>query len=275
MKLDHVFSHVKAVILDWAGTTVDHGSLAPVAALQRVFAENGVAITTAEARKDMGVLKKDQIRFILAGDRVKWEWARVHGLPPNEENVERLFLDFLPKQAEILTAFGQPIDGVPETIAAWKAAGLRIGSTTGYTRELLDIVSAAAAPLGYAPDASVAADEAGGGRPAPFMCYQNAIALGVYPLWACVKIGDTPSDIGEGRNAGMWTIAITRTGNEIGLSKSDFDALSEAEQRALEQQACVRLSAAGAQFVAASVAECSPILLEVERRLAAGERPWS
>jgi len=267
------FDNIRAVILDWAGTAVDHGSLAPVAALQRVFEENGVAITTAEARKDMGVLKKDQIRFILAGDRVKWEWTRVHGLSPKEENVERLFLDFLPKQAEILAAFSEPIDGVCDAVDAWKAAGLRIGSTTGYTRELLDIVSAAAAPLGYAPDASVAADEAGGGRPAPFMCYQNAIALGVYPLWACVKIGDTPSDIAEGRNAGMWTIAITRTGNEIGLSKSDLNALPEAEQRALEQQACVRLSAAGAQYVAPSVAECNPFLLDIERRLAAGERP--
>jgi phosphonoacetaldehyde hydrolase len=273
MKFDHVFSHVKAVILDWAGTTVDHGSLAPVAALQRVFAENGVTITTAEARKDMGVLKKDQIRFILAGDRVKRKWTHVHGASPKEENVERLFLDFLPKQAEILAAFSEPIEGVPETIAAWKAAGLRIGSTTGYTRDLLDVVSAAAAPLGYAPDASVAADEAGGGRPAPFMCYKNAIALGVFPLWACVKIGDTPSDVAEGRNAGMWTVAIARTGNEIGLSKSDLDALPEAEQRALEQQACVRLSAAGAQYVAGSVAECSPFLLDIERRLAAGERP--
>jgi phosphonoacetaldehyde hydrolase len=273
MKFDHVFSHVKAVILDWAGTTVDHGSLAPVAALQRVFAENGVGITTAEARKDMGVLKKDQIRFILSGDRVKWEWTRVHGMPPKEENVERLFHDFLPKQAEILAAFSEPIDGVPETVAAWKAAGVRIGSTTGYTRALLDIVSAAAAPLGYAPDMSVAADEAGGGRPAPFMCYRNAIALGVYPLWACVKIGDTPSDIAEGQNAGMWTIAITRTGNEIGLSKADLEALPASERKSLEQQACARLSAAGAQYMAGSVPECDPFLLDIERRLAAGERP--
>jgi phosphonoacetaldehyde hydrolase len=272
MKFDHVFSHVKAVILDWAGTTVDHGSLAPVAALQRVFAENGLAITPAEARKDMGVLKKDQIRFILAGDRVKWEWTRLRGNPPKEQDVESLFTEFLPRQAEILAKFSQPIDGVPETVAAWKAAGLKIGSTTGYTRALLDIVSATAARLGYAPDASVAADEAGG-RPAPFMCYQNAIALGVYPLWACVKIGDTPSDIAEGQNAGMWTIAITRTGNEVGLSKQQLEALPAADRRALEQQACARLSAAGAQYLAGSLSECDPLLLDIERRLAAGERP--
>jgi phosphonoacetaldehyde hydrolase len=267
------FDHIKAVILDWAGTTVDHGSLAPVAALQRVFADGGVDITIAEARREMGVLKKDQIRFILSGDRVKQEWTKAHGHAPAEKDVERLFLDFLPKQAAILTAFSEPIDGVPETIALWKAAGLRIGSTTGYTRELLDIVSAAAAPRGYAPETSVTPDEAGAGRPAPFMCYQNAITLGVYPLWTCVKIGDTPSDIQEGQNAGMWTIAITRTGNEVGLSKSQLDALPASEQKALEQQACTRLRAAGAQYVAGSLAECAPVLLDIERRLAAGERP--
>ena len=267
------FDYVKAVILDWAGTTVDHGSLAPVAALQRVFAENGLAITTGEARKDMGVLKKDQIRFILSGERVRQEWTRTRGRAPAEEDVESLFRDFLPKQAEILAEFSDPIDGVPETVEAWKAAGLRIGSTTGYTRKLLNIVSATAAPRGYAPDTSVTPDEAGGGRPAPFMCYRNAIALGVYPLWAIVKIGDTPSDITEGRNAGMWTIAITRTGNEIGLSKAQLEALPASEQRALEQQGCVRLRAAGAQYLAGSLDECDPFLLDIERRLAAGERP--
>ncbi len=267
------FEHVKAVIVDWAGTTVDHGSLAPVAALQRLFSENGLAITAAEARKDMGVLKKDQIRFILAGDRVKKEWTRLHGEAPTEKDVERLFHDFLPKQAEILAAYSEPIDGVCETVTAWKAAGLMIGSTTGYTRELLDIVSAVAAESGYAPDASVTPDEVGAGRPAPFMCYRNAIKLGVYPLWACVKIGDTPSDIGEGRNAGMWNIAIARTGNEIGLSKSQFDALPASEQKSLEQQAGAKLRAAGAQYVAGSLAECGPLLLEIDRKLSAGERP--
>jgi phosphonoacetaldehyde hydrolase len=267
------YQYLKAVILDWAGTAVDHGSLAPVAALQRVFAENGLAITAAEARKDMGVLKKDQIRFILAGDRVSLEWTALHGRAPSEEDVVKLFTEFLPKQAEILAQFSEPIDGVPETVAAWKASGLRIGSTTGYTRELLDIVAAAALLRGYAPEASVTPDEVGAGRPAPFMCYRNAIALGVYPLSAFVKIGDTPTDIAEGRNAGMWTVAITRTGNEIGLAKPDWDALSLSEQKSLELDAAVRLTNAGAQYVAGSLAECTPFLEDIDRRLAAGERP--
>lgn len=267
------FDCMKAVILDWAGTAVDFGSRAPVAALERVFAASGVAITPAEARKDMGVLKKDQIRFILAGERVRRQWTQAHGHPPSEEDVQRLFTEFLPRQAEILAEFSHPIEGVCEAVSEWRRAGLRIGSTTGYTRALLDVVIETAARLGYAPDASVTPDQVGAGRPAPFMCYQNAIALQSYPLSSCVKIGDTPSDIDEGRNAGMWTIGITRTGNEIGLSRQELESLPASEQQALEEGAGTRLRSAQAHFLARSVAECTPVLIEIERRITAGERP--
>jgi len=267
------FSKLRAVILDWAGTTVDFGSLAPVAALQRAFEAAGVPITAPEARQHMGVLKKDQIRSICAGVRVRAEWTRQYGQPPTESDVERLFRDFLPKQVEILAQYSAPIPGVCETVEAWKAAGLRIGSTTGYTRELLDVVLPEAARLGYSPEASVTPDEVGGGRPKPFMCYRNAILLGAYPLWHCVKIGDTPADIAEGLNAGMWTIALTATGNEIGLAREDWEALPKEERGTLELSAARRLMDAGAHFTASSLAGCGEILADIDRRLAAGEKP--
>ena len=267
------FANIQAVILDWAGTTVDFGSLAPVAALQRAFEAAGVPITCAETREQMGVLKKDQIRFICAGDRVRAEWTLRHGQPPTEADVERIFADFLPKQSEILAQYSQPIPGVPETVEAWKSAGVRIGSTTGYTRDLLDVVLPVAARMGYSPDASVTPDEVGAGRPKPFMCYRNAILLGVFPLWRCVKIGDTPTDIAEGLNAGMWTVAITATGNEIGLALDDWEALPAAEQATRREHAERRLLDAGAHFAAPSLAGCTGILAEIERRIAAGERP--
>jgi phosphonoacetaldehyde hydrolase len=261
------------VILDWAGTTVDFGSLAPVAALQRVFEASGVAITIAEAREHMGVLKRDQIRSICAGPRVREAWTSLHGHAPAEADVERLFSGFLPRQAQILAEFSAPIPGVRETVQAWKAAGLRIGSTTGYTRELLDVVIPVAVQLGYSPDASVTPDEVGAGRPKPFMCYRNAILLGAYPLWRCIKIGDTPADIAEGINAGMWTIGITSTGNEVGLSRNDWEALQPEEQTKRERHATRRLTQAGAHFTAPSLAECTAILDEIELRLAKGEMP--
>jgi phosphonoacetaldehyde hydrolase len=261
------------VILDWAGTTVDFGSLAPVAALQRVFESAGVPIAPAEAREHMGVLKKDQIRFICAGERVRTSWTARHGQPPSEGDVERLFGDFLPRQAQILARYSQPIPGVCATVEAWRADGLRIGSTTGYTRVLMDVVLPVAAGLGYSPDASVTPDEVGGGRPKPFMCYRNAILLGVFPLWRCVKIGDTPADIAEGLNAGMWTIALAATGNEIGLSLEDWEALPKEERATRAQNAARRLKDAGAHFTAPSLADCTEILADIERRIAAGEKP--
>jgi phosphonoacetaldehyde hydrolase len=267
------FTCIKAVILDWAGTTVDFGSLAPVAALQGAFEETGVPVTAAEARAHMGVLKKDQIRFICAGERVRAEWTRQHGQPPGECDIERIFAGFLPRQSEILAAYSTPIPGVCDTVAAWKSGGLRIGSTTGYTRELLDVVLPVAAKLGYSPDASVTPDEVGGGRPKPFMCYRNAILLGVFPLWRCVKIGDTPADIAEGSNAGMWTIALTATGNEIGLSLDDWEALPKEERATEQQNAARRLMDAGAHYTAPSLAGCTEILADIDRRIAAGEKP--
>jgi phosphonoacetaldehyde hydrolase len=267
------YQRIRAVVLDWAGTTVDLGSLAPVAALQRIFEANGVPITTAEARENMGVLKRDQIRSICAGRRVRDEWSGHHGQAPSEADVERLFAEFLPRQAEILAEFSAPIPGVRETVEAWKAAGLPIGSSTGYTRELLDVVIPVAARGGYSPDASVTPDEVGGGRPKPFMCYRNAILLGAYPLWRCVKIGDTPSDIAEGLNAGMWTVGITATGNEVGLSGGEWEALPPDEQAARKRDAARRLVEAGARFTAASLADCTAILDDIDRRLVAGEEP--
>lgn len=264
---------ITAVVLDWAGTTVDFGSRAPVAALQRIFEANGVPVTTAEAREHMGLLKRDQIRCICAGPRVRDAWSYRHGQPPSGPDVERLFSEFLPRQAEIIAAFSAPIPGVPETVEAWKSAGLRIGSTTGYTRELLDVVIPAAARDGYSPHASVTPDEVGGGRPKPFMCYRNAILLGAYPLWRCVKIGDTPADIAEGINAGMWTIGITATGNEIGLSRSEWETLPPGERAARQDAAARRLTETGAHFTVPSLADCTGILDDIERRLAAGEKP--
>ena len=265
------YRHIKALILDWAGTAVDFGSRAPVVALQRVFEENGVPVTADEVREYMGLLKKDQIRNICAGERVANAWTAAHGKAPEESDVERIFSEFLPRQTDILAEFSDPIPGVPETVEAWRLAGLRVGSTTGYTRALLDVVIPESARQGYSPDASVTPDEVGGGRPKPFMCYRNAILLGAYPLWNCVKIGDTPSDIGEGRNAGMWTIAITTTGNEVGLSQAEWEALPVEAQCERARIAAERL--AGAHFIAKSLAGCSEILDEIERRIAAGERP--
>src|SRR5271156_2298172 len=107
---------VRAIILDWAGTTVDHGSLAPVRVLQEVFAKRGVPITEEEARRDMGVLKIDHIRKILFEPGIAARWRNVFNREPAQADVESLFANFVPLQLECLVKYSVVIDGVAETV---------------------------------------------------------------------------------------------------------------------------------------------------------------
>jgi phosphonoacetaldehyde hydrolase len=253
---------VTAVIFDWAGTTVDHGSLAPVRTLQRVFAARGIEVTEEEARRDMGIPKKEHIRALL---RVK------NGEPPHESDVDAFYADFIPMQMECLVRYSDVIPGVAETAARLRARAIKIGSTTGYTRSMLDLLLSCAAAQGYAPDCALCPEDAGAGRPWPWMCYLSAIRLQVYPMHTMVKVGDTVSDIEEGRNAGMWTVGVARTGNMIGLTAGDFAVLPTAEQTARLDAACRALYQAGAHYVIGSVGDLD--LSPIESRLERGERP--
>jgi phosphonoacetaldehyde hydrolase len=105
------------------------------------------------------------------------------------------------------------------------------------------------------------------------MCYLNAIRLQVSPLWTMVKIGDTPSDMAEGRNAGVWTIGITRTGNEVGMTASEWEATPAPQRSHAQAKAAIRLRRAGAHYLAESVAQCLGVLDEIDARVAAGDRP--
>jgi phosphonoacetaldehyde hydrolase len=261
------FSRLRAVMLDWAGTTVDHGSIAPVIVLQELFARHHVTLSSEEARRDMGLLKRDHIRAILALPSVCEKWRAAAGRDPAPEDVDSLFADFNLLQPGILSSHSQLIDGVVETTAAWRAQGLRIGSSTGYTREMLTPIAELAAARGYEPDASVCPDEVGAGRPAPWMLYRNMRILDIYPPSACVKIGDTVSDIEEGRNAGMWTIGLTRTGNLVGLDAATWTQLDTASQQARLTHAAQQLLQAGADYVAEDLPSCTPVLEKIEERL--------
>lgn len=266
-------TRLEAVIFDWAGTTVDHGSLAPVKAVTELFARRGVPISDAEARRDMGLFKKDHIRSILTMPRVAAEWSAQNGRPPEERDVELLFAEFTPLQMEIIGSHSQVIAGVTSVAERLRERGIKLGSTTGYTRAMLDFLVARAEDQGYKPDAAYCPDDLGGGRPNPWMCLRIALDFRLSSVRAAVKVGDTVGDIQEGRNAGMWTVGVSLTGNEVGLSQSQVAALPESQRRALAERACGCLKAAGAHYVAESVAQLEPVLQEIDARLAAGERP--
>ena len=258
---------LQAVILDWAGTTVDFGSLAPVRTLQRVFARAEIALTEAEARRDMGLPKKDHIRQILFIARVRDEWIRAHGRAPGEPDVERMYEDFIPLQFSCLLEYSAVIPGVVEATERFRGRGLKIGTTTGYTREMLDLLVAASRKAGYVADCNLVPGDVGCGRPHPFMIYEIAVRLKVYPLAAIAKVGDTPADIKEGLNAGTWSIGVAGTGNRIGLSCAEFHALPATEQRSRLFEARRELEEAGAHYVIDTLADLHAVLDDIETRL--------
>ena len=111
------------------------------------------------------------------------------------------------------------------------------------------------------------------GRPGPFMALQALIKLSISPVEAVVKIGDTVVDIEEGLNGGMWSVGVSVTGNEVGLSAGEYAALPVDKQRRLAAVATERLAAAGAHYVVDSLGDVLPVLDLIEARLAAGEKP--
>jgi len=246
----------KAVIFDWAGTTVDYGSRAPLQVFVEIFHRRGIEITVDEARGPMGRAKRDHIATIAALPRVAALWRGLYGREPVERDVQAMYDEFLPLQKETLSRSGsEVIPGVPQAVAELRRRGLRIGSTTGYTRELMDVVAPLAARGGFSPDVIVCSDDVSAGRPAPWMNFRAAEQLGVYPMHSVVVVDDTPVGIAAGRNAGAFTVAVSETGNALGLSLSEVAALSSGELQIRLTEIERQFQAARAHFVTRSVAD--------------------
>ncbi len=257
---------VRAVILDWAGTTVDFGSLAPVRTLQRVFERAAMQISEEQARRDMGLPKRDHIASILRALNVTGRWKEAHGREAGDADIDWLYELFVPMQLSCLAEYSDLIPGVKEAVDEIRSRGIKIGSTTGYTRAMLDVLIEKAAPQGYTADASVTPEEVGSGRPRPFMIFENARRLDVYPPAAIVKVGDTPSDVQEGLNAGACSVGVACTGNMMGLSKIDFESLPQGEKIDRAEKARAALQAAGAHYVIDSVTEIPAVLAHIAGR---------
>lgn len=264
---------LKAALLDWAGTTMDYGCYAPAVVFVEVYARQGVEITIEQAREPMGAHKLVHIRQISQIPAVARRWQEVHGKPCGEEDVQAMFEAFVPLQLGNLADYADLIPGTIETVAEMRRRGMKIGSTTGYTGEMMELLQAEAAKRGYEPDSTVCATDVPAARPEPWMCLQNAMNLGVYPLEACVKIGDTLPDIAEGINAGMWTIGLAKTGNEMGLNEQEVAALDADELERRLARAYQRMYQSGAHYVVDGIADVPPLFDVINERLARGERP--
>ena len=221
---------VEAVIFDWAGTTIDYGCFAPVNVFLNVFSDIGIEITLAEARESMGILKKDHLIKILKIPRISAAYKKIYNRSFNKHDVNRIYIQLEHKLFKSLLHYVKPIEGVKETLTWLRNNKIKIGSTTSYTESMMEVISPLAKARGYAPDCYATSDQVSCGRPYPYMIYENLDLLEVKDIYRVIKIGDTVSDIEEGVNAHAWSVGVLEGGNELGLSKEEYESLSVKKQ---------------------------------------------
>jgi phosphonoacetaldehyde hydrolase len=264
---------VQAVVLDWAGTAVDYGCMGPAAVFVCVFARFDIEVSVSQARQFMGLEKKEHIRRMCRLPDVARQWQQKVGHLPDENDVTRLYEQTEPMMVAAIADHAELISGLLPFVEAMRLRDIKIGSCTGYTTPMMKVLTAEAAKMNYTPDCVVCSSDVPAGRPFPWMLYQNAIQLQVYPFEAMIKIGDTVSDIQEGRNAGMWTIGLAQSGNELGLAEDQVKALApkdlDRRLNAIEK----RFREAGADYVVKGIWECLEVVKDIDLRLKKGEHP--
>lgn len=261
--------NIKAVIFDWAGTIIDYGCMAPAQVFIEVFRKRDIIISMEEARGPMGLAKKDHVRELFRIDTIQKQWIAEFGRIPSETDVEEIYAELEPVLAAIVKNYSHPIPGAIELINSLKEQGIKVGTTTGYVEEMMNNILPLTSARGLLPDSVVNSSDVTTGRPAPWMIFMNCEIMNVFPLSLMVKIGDTVADIQEGKNAGMWTIGLTKSGNEVGLTEAEIKMADPNWLREKIDLAGRKLWHAGADFVAEGVWDCWPILEEIDQQIEA------
>ena len=257
---------ISCVIMDWAGTAVDFGCFAPLNAFLKVFSEEkGIDITYRQAREPMGLLKIDHIKAILNMPEVNDKFRGRYGRDWNMDDVNEMYQSFEKHLFASLTNFTTPIPGVLDTIKELRENGIKIGSTTGYTQAMMDVVRPGAAAKGYVVDNLVTPDNLPAGRPAPYMIYKNMIDLAIPSVDNIVKVGDTIADIKEGINAKVWSIGVITGSNEMGITEEEYNRRTPDELAVLKHEVRERMMAAGAHFVLDNITELPACIEKINR----------
>ena len=266
---------VKACILDWSGTVLDRYVIAPAVVFVDVFKSQGVDITMTEARGPMGLRKDLHIKALTEVPAIRERWTQIHQHEPTDEDVARMFEDFVPKQLACLSNYTEMIPGAVETVNTIQKSGIKIGMTTGFTRSMVDVLLKESQEHGYFPEVTVAGDEVEhGARPGPFMVYRNLDLLGIYPIESVVKVDDTVGGVGEGLNAGCWSVGVSRYSNYMDInSYQEEDSLTETQLEERNLVSRQKLLDAGAHFVIDSIIQLPRVIEHINGLLKAKITP--
>jgi phosphonatase-like hydrolase len=192
---------IRLAVFDIAGTTVHDGDAVNVTFADALRAA-GVERSRDAINAVMGLAKPRAIDLLLdalpddatADDRA--------GRKTRIDAIHRDFADRMIAHYNKSPAVRE-IDGASDVFKALKAAGVRVALDTGFDRRITNAVLRRMRwiALGLV-DVTVTSDEVVDGRPAPDMIFRAMTHAGVGSASDVAKIGDTPSDLHEGTNAG-------------------------------------------------------------------------
>jgi phosphonatase-like hydrolase len=101
--------------------------------------------------------------------------------------------------------------GTTSTFDWLRKRGIKIATTTGFYREVNDLILERAG-LRNVLSAHVSSSDVPLGRPAPFMIFRAMEQSGVTSVQEVVNVGDTPLDLQAGSNAGVRGVLGVLTG---------------------------------------------------------------
>jgi phosphonoacetaldehyde hydrolase len=257
---------IKLVVFDWAGTLIDHGSMAPVAAIQQVFDSAGMSVTKAQIRTAMGLRKRDLIESLLRVPAILRRFEALHGRSPRAADSDELYAAYVPAQLAALRQHRELIDGALASIASLREERIAVATSTGYFRAAAELVLHSAREQGFVPDFAVCSDDVSAGRPAPGMIQACMRALDIQRAREVLVVGDTPLDILTAGNAGCWSTGVAGTGNEVGLPSREWHELTLAAKNAALANAHRTLRDAGADFVIDTLSELPLVIRRIAER---------
>ena len=106
----------------------------------QLFSVSGSPPTVEEVRKPMGMLKWDHVHTMLQMDRISSE-GRESTDVPGKSRCGRAYGVSETSILDILKDFVEPKPFVLEAVNQLRERGIKIGSTTGYTRQMMEIVT--------------------------------------------------------------------------------------------------------------------------------------
>ncbi len=191
---------IQLVVLDMAGTTVRDDD-AVNSCLRAALSAAGVVVARDEVNTVMGIPKPLAIATLLR--------AKTPSAPPPAARINAIHDDFLVRMIRFYETDPRvgEMPGATETFRRLKQAGVKVALDTGFSRPIVNVIlDRLAWSQSDLLDATVTSDEVPRGRPHPDLLFEAMHRTGVTDAQAVAKVGDTPSDLQEGRAAGCWLV---------------------------------------------------------------------